>query len=92
VLGADGALEMRVVDTGIGMAEADIPRAFEPFQQLDAGLDRRFEGSGLGLPLSRALAEAQGATLSLQSRPGAGTTAILRFPPERVLDPERTTP
>ncbi len=88
----DGAVEMHVTDTGIGMAEADIPRAFEPFQQLDSGLARRFEGSGLGLPLSRALAEAQGATLSLRSRPGEGTTATLRFPRERVIHPERTMP
>ena len=83
----DGSMLLSVTDTGIGMAEADIPRAFEPFNQLDAGLARRFEGSGLGLHLSRALAQAQGAELTLRSRPGHGTTALLRFPPDRVLHP-----
>ena len=83
----DGGMLLSVTDTGIGMAEADIPRAFEPFSQLDSSLARRFEGSGLGLHLSRALAEAQGAELSLRSRPGEGTTALLRIPPNRVLHP-----
>lgn len=87
VVEPDGGLALRVIDTGIGMQEADIPRAFEPFNQLDSSLSRRFEGSGLGLHLSRALAEAQGAQLSLRSRPGEGTTATLRIPPERVLQP-----
>ena len=80
-----GDLVMRVTDTGIGIAEADIPRAFEAFTQLDSSLSRRFPGSGLGLYLSRALAEAQGASLTLDSRPGAGTTAVLRFPKARLL-------
>ncbi|MBL6458279.1 PAS-domain containing protein [Belnapia sp. T6] len=80
-----GDLVLRVTDTGIGIAAADIPRAFEPFTQLDSSLSRRFPGSGLGLYLSRALAEAQGATLTLESIPGAGTTAVLRFPPSRLL-------
>ena len=83
----DGGMLLSVTDTGIGMAEADIPRAFEPFSQLDGSLNRRFEGSGLGLHLSRALAEAQGAELSLRSSPGLGTTALLRIPPALVLHP-----
>ncbi|MDB5371443.1 MAG: hypothetical protein JWP04_85 [Belnapia sp.] len=80
-----GDLVPRVADTGIGMAAADIPRAFEAFTQLDSSLSRRFPGSGLGLYLSRALAEAQGATLTLESTPGAGTTAVLRIPKTRLL-------
>ncbi|MDN3565228.1 PAS-domain containing protein [Paeniroseomonas aquatica] len=80
-----GDLLLRVSDTGIGMAAADIPRAFEAFTQLDSSLSRRFPGSGLGLYLSRALAEAQGATLTLESAPGAGTTAVLRIPKARLL-------
>ncbi len=86
----DGGLEIEVRDNGIGMPEADIPRAFEPFSQLDSGAARKFEGSGIGLSLSRALAEAQGASLSLRSRPGEGTRAILRFPAERLYQIERT--
>ncbi len=81
----EGDLVLRVSDTGIGIALGDISRAFEPFTQLDSSLSRRFPGSGLGLYLSRALAEAQGATLSLESTPGQGTTALLRFPKDRLL-------
>ncbi|SDC97034.1 PAS-domain containing protein [Belnapia rosea] len=81
----EGDLLLRITDTGIGMEAADIPRAFEPFTQLDSSLSRRFPGSGLGLYLARALAEAQGATLTLDSTPGAGTIAVLRFPKARLL-------
>jgi signal transduction histidine kinase len=82
-----GDLVLRVADTGIGMPPEDIPRAFEPFTQLDNSLSRRFQGSGLGLYLSRALAEAQGAELTLESAPGAGTTAVLRIPQSRLILP-----
>ncbi len=75
-----GGIAFTVADSGIGMAPADIPRAFEPFTQLDASLARRFPGSGLGLHLARMLAEAMGATLTLESSPGQGTTATLRLP------------
>jgi signal transduction histidine kinase len=76
-----GGVEVAVADTGIGMAPEDIPRAFEPFTQLDQTHTRHFPGSGLGLHLARMLAEAMGATLTLDSSPGAGTTATLRLPP-----------
>ncbi len=82
-----GDLVLRVSDTGIGIAPEDIPRAFEPFTQLDSSLARRYGGSGIGLYLARALAEAQGATLALESAPGGGTTALLRFPASRLLQP-----
>ncbi|MBX6742329.1 MAG: PAS-domain containing protein, partial [Acetobacteraceae bacterium] len=82
-----GDLVLRVSDTGIGIPPAEIPRAFEPFTQLDGSLSRRFPGSGLGLYLSRALAEAQGAELTLESAPGAGTMAVLRIPKSRLLAP-----
>jgi PAS domain S-box-containing protein len=85
---ATGDLLFRVTDSGIGMPAEDIPRAFEPFTQLDDSLARRFAGSGLGLPLSRALVEAQGGGLTLESAPGAGTTATVRLPRERLLPPE----
>ena len=84
---ADGGLVLRVTDTGIGMRPEDIPRAFEPFTQLDSSFSRQFQGSGLGLYLARALAAAQGAELTLDSVPGQGTTARLRFPPDRLLTP-----
>jgi signal transduction histidine kinase len=79
------ALVLRVADTGIGMRTEDIPRAFEPFTQVDASFARRFPGAGLGLYLARAMVAAQGATLTLESAPALGTTAVLRFPPERLL-------
>ena len=82
-----GDLVLKVCDTGIGMAPEDIPRAFEPFTQLDNSLSRRYGGSGIGLYLARALAEAQGATLALESAAGSGTTALLRFPAPRLLSP-----
>jgi signal transduction histidine kinase len=79
-----GGVTIRITDTGIGMPPEDIPRAFEPFTQLESTLSRRFQGSGLGLYLSRALAAAQGAELGLESRPGEGTTAVLHFPAGRL--------
>jgi signal transduction histidine kinase len=85
--GADdgGGLLIRVADTGIGIAEPDLDRVFEPFTQIDASLSRRFDGSGLGLYMSRALVQAHGGSLVLHSRPGAGTTAEIRLPAERLL-------
>lgn len=82
-----GGVTLRIADTGIGIRPEDIPRAFEPFTQLDGGLSRRFGGSGLGLYLSKALAAAQGAELSLESRLGEGTTAVLHFPSGRLVGP-----
>ncbi len=86
----EGCVAFRVIDSGIGIAAEDIPRAFEPFTQLDASLARRFPGSGLGLHLSRLLAEAMGATLTLESTPDEGTTATLRLP--RGLSASTQTP
>jgi len=81
-----GDVVIRVADTGIGMAPEEVPKVFEPFTQLDSSLARRFRGSGLGLYLSRVLAEAQGASLTLESTIGQGTTAVLRFPAASVID------
>ena len=83
-----GDLVISVTDTGIGIAEADIERAFEPFTQLDNTLARRFEGAGIGLYMSRALAEGHGGRLRLHSRPGVGTTAALRLPANRLIWPD----
>jgi signal transduction histidine kinase len=86
-----GGVAIDVADTGIGMAPEDIPRAFEPFTQLDSSHARHFPGSGLGLHLARMLAEAMGATLTLDSSPGSGTTATLRLPPAITTSPSAAT-
>jgi len=77
-------LRMIVHDTGIGIDPQDIPRAMSAFGQVDASWSRRYEGAGLGLPISRALARLHGGTLELTSQPGTGTTVTVRLPPERV--------
>jgi signal transduction histidine kinase len=81
-----GGVALSVADTGIGMAPEEIPVALEPFRQLDSAFNRRFEGTGLGLPLARRLAELHGATLSLSSAKGRGTIATLTLPASRVID------
>jgi signal transduction histidine kinase len=80
----DGGLRIVVYDTGIGIAAQDIPRAMSAFGQVDASWSRRYEGAGLGLPISRALVRLHGGTLELESQPGTGTTATVRLPPGRV--------
>ncbi len=79
-----GGYVLQVIDTGIGIAAPDIPKALARFQQIDGQLNREREGSGLGLPLSKSLVELHGGSLDLQSKVGEGTTIILRFPAERV--------
>jgi signal transduction histidine kinase len=69
-----------VADTGIGIAPEHLERLGEAFVQVDAGLTRRHEGAGLGLAISRRLAELQRGRLSIESRLGAGTTVRLSLP------------
>ena len=69
-----------VSDTGIGLAPEDIPRIFEEFSQVEHRLQRGVKGTGLGLPLSRRLAELLGGTLTVRSELGAGSTFIVRIP------------
>ena len=88
----DEVLRIQVVDTGIGIADEDIARACEPFTQLDADLSRRYQGAGLGLYIAHAIMQAHGGDLRLTSRLGAGTTATLLFPPERLLAPASPEP
>jgi signal transduction histidine kinase len=70
-------LVVEVEDSGIGMDEDELPKAFMEFVQLDDDMDRRVGGSGLGLPLSRHLVELQGGRLWAESRKGEGS--IFRF-------------
>src|SRR5262249_39705084 len=81
----DRGLAISVSDTGIGMAPEHIPKALERFGQVDASLARKYEGTGLGLPLTKALAELHGGTLAIESEPGVGTTVTIRLPADAVL-------
>lgn len=84
-MNADGGLAFMVSDTGIGMSPTDIAIALSPFGQVDSGLDRRFEGVGLGLPLAKSLVELHGGSLDVESTPGQGTTVTIHFPPQCVV-------
>ncbi len=86
----DGGLLLTISDTGIGMLENETETVFEPFTQAESSLSRRYEGTGLGLPLVRRMAELHGGTVTLQSKQGKGTIVTVRFPPERVLPRSRT--
>jgi len=81
----DGGLVLSVIDTGIGMTEAEIAVALEPFGQVDSTLSRATEGTGLGLPLAQRLIELHGGKLTLRSVKRQGTTAEVVIPPERVV-------
>lgn len=74
-----------VTDSGIGMSPEELERVMEPFVQADARLSRKYEGSGLGLPLTKALVEAHGGSLRLDSESGRGTVATVTFPPARIV-------
>ena len=79
-----GELRLRVHDTGVGMSESDIAYAMQPFHQLDTS-PRHQSGTGLGLPLTKALTDAIRARLELTSEPGVGTSADVIFPRERLF-------
>jgi PAS domain S-box-containing protein len=81
----EGGIEFLVRDSGCGMTPAEIEVAMELFGQVDAGLARRHEGTGLGLPLARKLAELHGGSLTVASEKGRGTTVTVALPPARVV-------
>jgi signal transduction histidine kinase len=80
----DGWLNVSVSDTGIGIAAEDVWKALVPFAQVSSDLSRKYEGTGLGLPLSKGFVEMHGGTLKIDSEPGRGTTVTVRFPPDRT--------
>jgi PAS domain S-box-containing protein len=86
--GVQDGVDIVVRDTGIGMDPSEIPVALSPFGQVDQGLARRHEGTGLGLPLVRRMIELHQGQLSLSSARGKGTTATLHFPANRVVAQE----
>ncbi len=81
----NSGLVIQVVDTGIGMEPKDIPKALAAFDQVDTTLSRTYEGTGLGLSLSKLLVELHGGILDVQSCLGVGTTVTIRLPAERTM-------
>ena len=81
----DGEVHLRVRDTGIGMSESDIKTALEPFRQIATAGRVKQGGTGLGLPLTKALVEANRASFSIKSTVNAGTLVEIAFPSTRVL-------
>lgn len=79
----DQSVHIAVVDTGIGMASDVIAMAMTSFLQIDGALDRKFEGTGLGLPLTKALMGLHGGKLTLSGAVGEGTRAVAVFPSAR---------
>ena len=73
-----------VRDNGIGIDAQQIEEILEPFKQADNGLSRDYEGTGLGLPISKALAELHGGALEINSAPGKGTRVTVSFPASRT--------
>jgi signal transduction histidine kinase len=81
----DDGVYISVADTGIGIAAEDIEKALMPFVQIDSTLQRKYDGTGLGLPLARSMTEHHGGGFEIESKVGEGTSITVRFPPERSL-------
>ncbi|HWE74210.1 MAG TPA: PAS-domain containing protein [Stellaceae bacterium] len=81
----DGDLKIAVSDTGIGIAARDLAKALQPFGQIDSRLTRKYQGTGLGLPLTKSMIELHGGRLQLDSAVGRGTTATLWLPASRLV-------
>src|SRR5205823_870786 len=73
-------LEIRVVDSGIGIAPEGLERLFKPFSQIDSGLARKFEGTGLGLAMVKLLAELHGGAVAVDSVVGEGSCFTVWLP------------
>lgn len=84
----DGGITVMVADTGIGMTEPETAIAMEPFGQVENSLARSYEGTGLGLPLARRMAELHGGRLTLRSVKGVGTTVEVWLPASRIVWPD----
>jgi len=84
-LADDGGVDIQVVDTGIGMSEAEIALAFQPFAQVESTLNRKYEGTGLGLPITKSLTELHGGRLDIDSTPDVGTRVTVHLPASRIF-------
>jgi len=81
----DDSVSISVIDTGIGIAPENIEKALMPFVQIDSSLQRKYAGTGLGLPLARSMIEHHGGDFEIESKVGEGTAITVRFPPVRSL-------
>ncbi|MGE6742066.1 ATP-binding protein [Allorhizobium pseudoryzae] len=82
---ANGSVVLRVRDTGIGMTRAELDLAMKPFRQVAGASRKRGDGTGLGLPLTKAMVDANRANFSIHSAPNEGTLVEVTFPSPRVL-------
>ena len=80
-----GDFAIRIADTGVGISEQDLPNVFTLFMQVDGDFDRRYEGTGLGLPLTKAIVELHDGTIRLDSELGRGTTVTVQLPKKRLV-------
>jgi signal transduction histidine kinase len=85
----DGGISLWVADTGIGIAAEHMEVVLQPFGQADSRLERKYEGTGLGLPLVKAMVELHDGTLEIASAKGEGTTVTAHFPPIRAVRKEK---
>ena len=90
--GPDGRQGLRIEDTGIGIAEKDLPAIRQPFIQVANTFSRKHGGTGLGLPLTDQIMQLHGGSLDIESELGAGTAVTVWFPAERILDHPDTSP
>jgi signal transduction histidine kinase/CheY-like chemotaxis protein len=87
-----GRVRVSVIDTGIGIAAADVSKLFVPFSQLDSGYARRFQGTGLGLSICKRLIELMGGEIGLSSEVGKGTTLSFTLPASSSASPPASPP
>ena len=80
-----GGVRIQVIDNGIGIDPEYIGKAFSPFGQIDSALDRKYEGTGLGLPLAKSMVELHGGQLLLESKLEEGTVVTVQLGPKRTV-------
>jgi signal transduction histidine kinase len=81
----DAGIVLKVKDTGIGIARRDLDRVLQPFEQVDSAISRVHQGTGLGLPLVKAIMDLHGGSIALKSAVGVGTCVTVTFPASRAV-------
>ena len=81
-------MTIHIADTGVGIPGSDIAGVLRPYRSSRSVKDHQHEGTGLGLPISKALMEMHDGQLTIDSTPGVGTTVCLTLPLERLMDPD----